>query len=128
LYVLVFLAAALYASLLLLTAMQGLQSTQNSLVYACGIIFIFRAAFAARAAILRLRSPAEAQPKAGFRRISATMFGIGDLFAVASLILTARILWIGDFRLNAPVVPFGMGLAIGYLFYLFAIALRFADK
>jgi hypothetical protein len=34
---------------------------------------------------------------------------------------TAQVLATGDHRLEAPVVPFGMELAVAYLFYLIAV-------
>jgi hypothetical protein len=125
LYVLVFSVAGLYASLLLLSAMWGWQSTPNTLIYACGILFIVRAGFASRAAILRIRG---ASPPAESQRASRTLFTIGDGIAVGSLAWTAHMLIRGDYRLGTPVVPFGMGLAAAYLFYLIAVCLRIADK
>ena len=125
LYVLVLAIAGLYALLLLLSAMWGRPSTQNTLIYACGILFIVRAAFASRAAIQRMRG---VPPPAESRRASRALFTIGDAIALVSLAWTARMLAVGDYRLGIPVVPFGMGLAGAYLFYLIAVCLRIADK
>ena len=124
LYVLVFTAAGLYALLLLFTAMWGWQSAQNTLIYACGTLFIVRAGFASRAAMLRILG---ARPPAESQRASRTLFTIGDAIALASLAWTAQMLITGDHRLGTPVVPFGMGLASAYLFYLIAVCLRIAD-
>ncbi len=122
LYLLMFVVAGLYASLLLLTSMWGWQSAANSLIYACGILFIVRAIFASRTAITRLRAGA---PPSGPRRSSDTFFAIGDGIALGSLACTALVLSTGDYRLTTPVVPFGVGLAGAYLFYLIAVLLRF---
>jgi hypothetical protein len=125
LYVLVFIAAGSYASLLLLTSMWGWQNAGNTLIYACGILFIVRAVFASRAAIARLRG---ADLPAGPRRTSDTFFAIGDGIALGSLACTALLLSTGDYRLATPVVPFGMGLAGAYLFYLIAVFTRLTNK
>jgi len=125
LYELVFIVAGLYASLLLYSAMSGWQSTRNTLIYACGILFIFRAVMASRATILRIRGGG--QP-ATSGRASRTFFTIGDAIAVVSLACTAWVLSSGDHRLATPVVPFGMGLAGAYLFYLIAVCLRISHR
>jgi len=125
LYVLVFAVAGLYALLLLLTAMWGRQSAQNTLIYACGILFIVRAVFASRAAMQRIRS---AGPPVQSRRASRLLFAIGDAIALGSLAWTAHMLTTGDHSLGVPVAPFGMGLAAAYLFYLIAVCLRISER
>jgi len=117
LYGLVFLLAGLYASLLLLTSMWGWQNSANSLIYACGILFIVRAGFAARVVIVRMRAGITAKTRPPFD----WLFAIGDAVAVGSLAWTAQLLATGDHRLDTSVVPFGMGLAVAYLFYLIAV-------
>ena len=124
-YVLMFLAGGIYASLLLLSSMWGKQSAANTLIYACGVIFIVRAVFASRAGIQRLR---DANAPAAPRRTSDMVFAVGDGIALGFLACTAHLLATGDHRLGTPVVPFGMGLALAYLFYLVAACLRFSDK
>ena len=123
-YLLIFITAGLYASLLLLSSMWGWQSTANTLIYACGILFIVRAVFASRTAIRRLSADAPGQPWPA----SEKFFAIGDAVALVSLACTAQLLASGDHRLGTPVVPFGMGLAIAYVFYLVAVCLRLSNK
>ena len=125
LYVLVFAVAGLYASLLLYSAMSGWQNSQNTLIYACGILFIVRAVMASRAAILRIRGD-EQPAKSG--RVSRIFFTSGDAIALVSLACTAWVLSTGDHRLGTPVVPFGLGLAAAYPLYLIAVCLRIAEK
>ena len=125
LYVLVFTIAGLYALLLLVSALWGWQSTSNTLIYACGILFIARAVFSSRAGIQRIRA---AGPPVQRQRASRTSFAIGDAIAVGSLAWTALSLSAGDDRLGTPVVPFGVGLAGAYLFYLIAVCLRISER
>ena len=124
LYALLLVVAGLYALLLLLASMLGRQSTQNTLIYACGILFIARAIFASRTTILRARA---ANVLAEPRRISRYFLIFGDAIAIASLLRTAQIFWTVDHRLGTPVVPFGIGLAGAGLMYLIAVCLQFSE-
>jgi hypothetical protein len=123
LYVGVFVLAGLYASLLLLAAMRGLHNDRNTIIFGCGILFIVRAFFASRAGIWRIREFAVPEPAALAWVVSDTVFAIGDLIAVISLALTAWAFWTNQNRLDAPVAPFGIGIAAAYPLY-FAAAFR----
>jgi hypothetical protein len=120
LYVAVFVLAGAYASLLLLAAMRGLHNAQNSIIFGCGILFIIRAFFASRAGIVRVRELADPEPAALAWVASDTVFAIGDVIAVISLALTAWAFWTNQNRLEVPVAPFGIGIAIAYPFYFAA--------
>ena len=124
-YVLMFVTGGLYATLLLLSSMWGRQSTANTFIYACGVIFIVRAVFASRSGVLRLRS---ADATAVPRRTSDLVFAVGDGIALGFLACTAHLLVTGDHWLGTPVTPFGLGLVIAYLIYLVAVCLRFNNK
>jgi hypothetical protein len=123
LYVAVFALAGLYASLLLVAALRGLHNARNTIIFGCGLVFIVRAVFALRAGIWRVRELAAPQPGALSWVASDTVFAIGDVIAVVSLGLTAWAFWTNHDRLEAPVAPFGIGIAASYPFY-FAAAIQ----
>ena len=123
-YGLLFLASGLYACLLLLTAAQGWQNARNTLIFACVIVFIIRAFFVARDSIRRAAAPAERVAT----RPSSVLLTLGDLVVVASLILTAYVFLSSTSRLDSPTAPLGVGICIGYLFYLVAVPVRLAGK
>jgi hypothetical protein len=119
-YLAVFVVAGLYASMLLLVAMNGYHSAQNSLIFGCGLVFITRAIFASRTALLRIRALRSAHPGALNWTANDTVFAIGDVFAVGSLAWTAWVFAHNENRMGAPVAPFGIGLATAYPFYFAA--------
>ena len=127
-YLAVFILAGSYASLLLLTAMRGLHNAQNTAIFGCGVFFIVRAVFAARASLFRIRALGEAQPDPVPWLASEKVFAMGDVFTVGSLGLTARVFWTNEDRLYTPVAPFGIGLAIASPFYLAATFQRLRQE
>lgn len=127
-YLVVFVLAGLYATLLLLAAMRGFHNERNTAIFGCGIIFIARAFFASRAALFRIRALGEPEPASIPWLASDTVFAIGDLIAVGSLGLTAWAFWTNQDRFDAPVAPFGIGIAIAYPFYFAATFRRLRQE
>ena len=123
-YGLLFLASGLYASLLLLTAAMGGQNLRNTLTCACVIIFIIRAFFVTRDSFRRAAAPTERITP----RPSSVLLTLGDLVVLTSLILTAYVFLSSKDRLDSPTAPLGVGISIGYLFYLVAVPMRLAGK
>jgi hypothetical protein len=127
-YVAVFVLAGLYASLLLLAAMRGYHNAQNTIIFGCGVIFIVRACFAARAGIFRFRALGEEPPKPSPWLASDTIYVTGDVIAVGSLGLTAWAFLTNENPLDAPVAPFGIGIATAYPFYFAATFRRLRQE
>ena len=127
-YLAVFVLAGLYASLLLLAAMRGYHNAHNTIIFGCGVVFIVRAFFASRAALFRIRELGGEPPAALPWLASDTVFAIGDVIAVGSLALTAWAFWTNQDRLDAPVAPFGIGIATAYPFYFAATFRRLRQE
>jgi len=123
-YGVLFLVSGLYAFLLFATAASGRQNARNTIVFGCLIVFITRAWFVTRDTLLRPAHPDERPARTPW----STLLTLGDLIVLGSLIATVYVFATSENPIDSPTAPLGLGISIGYLFYLVAVPMRIAAK